>query len=993
MRGTHSLKDAMGYRTLAKGDRISEYVLVQKLGQGGFGEVWKAEHAQIPGKFVAVKVPTSAESSDLLRKEAVFQHQLDHPNIVHTVGLNTEHDPPYFLMEYVEGKNLREFMNQEGILPPPYAIDVAVQVLEALAYAHSKGIIHKDVKPENILVEKRRVQVARDHKALMHYVKITDLGLGHLPDKTPQDLVLSDNSRTSGLRQLAGTMFYMAPEQMGGTRPPSAQADLYGVGVVLYEMLTGELPLGMDLPSELNPVVSRELDRICKKALSIDLDQRYSSAREMIEELHAAKEAFLLRLVAQGAPAGQVTASGEVKPATAPVLAAAPKPSPRAPRTPLAARMFEWSLFAFVAALFAISANAWWKTRRAKAEAKKPAAAAPAPRPIAGMRFEVWPADAEVFVDNKPLDKGVAELSLTWEPHELKLAREFHDVRLLNLEPRMSDGRRHFALIEARTRQQVGLHDVESTAFLGRLELARQKGSLRIETPNASQALVELDGQSVGVTPLELKDLDAGPHSIRLSHEKFKALEFGVTVRPGEPVLREMLLMPADASERVPTGDFHEVPVTTRPAGATVYVNEAAQGTTPVTLRLPDGVYRVRVEMRYHDTYEDMIKVAGPQSLTIPMSRVNGWASIDSEPRGARVTLDGRDVGETGASALLQRIEGGRHLAEFAMPGHHPTQVVFEVLVRDETVGVKAVLQKIPPSRIVVECELPGAVVHLDDQVSKPTPQGAHVVSAGKHRVRVLGVEKEVELEPGQERRVRFDLKTLGMVYVPAGKFLYGVPERYWLPRQVKQQEEMLPGYFIDECETTNGRYAAFLEWMKRTGDHSKCDPNEGRNKNHTPHYWEHPDFRDPNKPVVGIDYYDAVAYAAWAGKRLPTEKEWEKAARGSDGRTYPWGDDWQPYEKRLNWGDTNGESDGWRQTAPAGSFAEGRSIYGCFDMAGNVWEWTSDLSSSRGTQRIVKGGSYLTKDLCRTWERDFQEPYQYLLKDVGFRCVCTAEK
>src|SRR6266850_1261736 len=103
----------MAHGGISKGDTISEYVLVSKLGQGGFGEVWKAEHRQISGKFVAIKIPSTPEALDLIRREAVFQHQLDHPGIVRTIGLDTNHSPPYFIMEFVEGKNLREFMASE----------------------------------------------------------------------------------------------------------------------------------------------------------------------------------------------------------------------------------------------------------------------------------------------------------------------------------------------------------------------------------------------------------------------------------------------------------------------------------------------------------------------------------------------------------------------------------------------------------------------------------------------------------------------------------------------------------------------------------------------------------------------------------------------------------------------------------------------------------------------------------------------------------------
>src|SRR6185503_12026740 len=177
----------------------------------------------------------------------------------------------------------------------------------------------------------------------MHSGKGTDLGLGVFPDKAQQDMANSAEGYTSGVRQLSGTLFYMAPEQMIKGRDQDRRADIYSVGVVLYEMLTGELPLGMDMPSELNPVISPELDQICKRALSLDRDHRYRDAEEMIKDLLKAKERFLIRLVAAGAPAAEIR---PVPPA--PEIKAIPvKPDGRRVR-----RLFEWALLGTALALF-----------------------------------------------------------------------------------------------------------------------------------------------------------------------------------------------------------------------------------------------------------------------------------------------------------------------------------------------------------------------------------------------------------------------------------------------------------------------------------------------------------------------------------------------------------------------------------------------------------------------------------------------------------------
>ena len=975
----------MAHGGVGKGDTISEYVLVSKLGQGGFGEVWKAEHRQIAGKFVAIKIPSSPEAMDLIRREAVFQHQLDHPGIVRTIGLDTNHQPPYFIMEFVEGKNLREFMESEGILPPPYAIDIAVQVLEALAYAHGRGIIHKDIKPENILVEKRKVRVGADQKALMHYVKITDLGLGVFPEKAHQDLAMSSSSYTSGVRQLSGTLFYMAPEQMIKGRDQDRRADLYSVGVVLYEMLTGELPLGMDMPSELNPVITPELDQICKRALSLDRDHRYRDADEMVRDLQVAKERLLIRLVAAGAPAAPPS---KPLPTPLPGPAALPKSARRLGRP-----VFEWGLLATATVLFSLAAffivN---RERRALAAPDPGAKVAAVPASSEPLVFQVIPNDAEMTIDGRPVGRRETP-RLGWTTHEIRVSREYYETAELLLDPREQEGRRYFAVLDtpARSRNPLGVIEADRAGSFYRIELRRQRGTIRVATGEVRNAIIRLDGTPVGVTPTTLADIPAGPHRLRLSREGYRDQEFDVIVRAGEPLDKNVELVPADPKGAAVDGVFHDVKIVTHPEGATVFLNEEDRGPAPVTLRLPAGTFRLRLELKYYGVHEQPIKVESNQNNGYTLARLQGAVQFDSEPRGARVVLAGQELGITPFS---YRLEGGLHQAEMILDGHHREKIPFEVLSTDQTVVVKSTLTKVPPAKLTVTCAIPGAQIVVDKAPLKVQPA---VLESGRHRIRVLGVEKLVELEPGEERTVVFDLPDLGLVEIPAGEFLFGVPEAHWVPKQTRMRRETLPLFYIDRCEVTNANYQLFLDWIRSTGDHSKCDKLEGRNKDHTPTFWkrtDNQDLLDPDKPVVGVDYYDAFAFAAWAGKRLPTEAEWEKAARGADGRTYPWGNDWAPDEKRLNWGDLRAIFDGYERTAPVHGFPAGASPWGCLNMSGNVTEWTSDLWNERtGFHRVVKGGSYLEMQLCRLWERLPEAPNNASQKYLGFRCALAAPK
>ncbi|KAF0241795.1 MAG: serine/threonine protein kinase [Planctomycetota bacterium] len=291
------------------GDRISEYILTEKCGEGGFGEVWKANHHIFAADAVAVKIPTDTTYVDFLRNEGVIQHNLQHPHIVRTLGLDPNAQPPYFVMEYVEGKALRALLGEKGRLAFREAADIAIQILEALAFAHDRGVTHRDLKPENILLAlagPAACDRAAVHQALggVYRVKISDFGLGAVSRAVTHTMYLSGLARTQAGKAITGTIEYMAPEQRRGSAEADPRADVYSAGIVLYEMLVGEIPVGaFRYPAQVRNDVPAEIDLIIRGCLLPDPRERFASAREVLEDLVAAVEGRPMSHVARLLPA------------------------------------------------------------------------------------------------------------------------------------------------------------------------------------------------------------------------------------------------------------------------------------------------------------------------------------------------------------------------------------------------------------------------------------------------------------------------------------------------------------------------------------------------------------------------------------------------------------------------------------------------------------------------------------------------------------------
>ncbi len=216
------------------------------------------------------------------------------------------------------------------------------------------------------------------------------------------------------------------------------------------------------------------------------------------------------------------------------------------------------------------------------------------------------------------------------------------------------------------------------------------------------------------------------------------------------------------------------------------------------------------------------------------------------------------------------------------------------------------------------------------------------------------------------------------MVLVPAGEFLFG-----------EENDPLeLPAFYIDRYEVSQGEYFQFMEYIRRTGDHAHCHSDEPPQKDHTPLYWGRPDLTDPRYPVVGLDYWDVFAYASWVGKRLPTEQEWEKAARGADDRRFPWGTRWDP--DRCNWGPSPGNEG--RTLLPVDSMPEGVSPFGCYHMLGNAAEWTSSFIDEERRLHCGRGYCWRIGHMA-PYLVTYRMPGRTNLRDEGsgLRCALDA--
>jgi serine/threonine-protein kinase len=935
--------------------QVPGYHLRMELARGGMGAVYRGYQISMD-RVVAVKVLAGKFTEDIVfvqrfQKEARAAARLNHPNIVQAIDVGESDGHWYFVMEFVEGSALSALLRERGKLPPLEACGLVVQIARALEHASRFGMLHLDVKPGNIMVTPAGC------------AKLADFGLArHMEDEDP---IYAQK------KVIFGTPHYMSPEQIAGADLDS-RSDIYSLGVTFYEMVAGHNPFTAPTTREVlqkvksgavpplcvaEPGVSADVSLVIQKMMSPDREERYRDPGQLLADLDA-----LSRLLPPPI-ARQVSA-----PEPLPPPAKAPR---RRPAMPFLAGI---GLTALLAAFILL---------------------------VVQFRTEAPPGAGETTGA-----EGTPARAPASQPPETEQVRELFRAAVGEAERDMADNRfkealqvyENFAAANARTPSAEEARRA-ATGVLTRAELyaedVARSANTAIEVGNYGQA----------------KALSDQLAALRLPVTDPLAQEVQTNLRRAEEAARRK----ADATREASNARALDALQKDLPRLIKEERFEEAARRCDEALSNPDqararGIPRDELDRVFWLRRIQSAIVAGAARLAgrglQPLPPEPGTTGIPPHAivAGAREgkvliqvgtaerTLNLRDMAEADLTALAQAglaASADKDDPALLLHGGLAALLESEGRWRDALLQMAQVLEqqgRLPPWLVEAECSALLGAAHEDLAAGRLSDALAHLRSLKARHQRsrfYLSHMTEIGESLAEVRAKYFE----DMIAIPAGKFIYQAGKR-----------RDLPLFYMDAHEVTNAQYARFLQYCNENPDHSFFDHllQPAWKKDHIPLDWDERSKDRPNYPVVGVDWYDAFAYANWLGKRLPTDAEWEKAARGQDGRKYPWGNEWEltPGQRMCNGAPTIARTaaDLPSGVVAVGSFRQGNSPYGLMDMAGNAREWIGDEAGTVSEPTAAcRGGSFADPiSMCST-TASVKLPRDTRDAMTGFRCAADA--
>jgi serine/threonine protein kinase/formylglycine-generating enzyme required for sulfatase activity len=988
------------------------YQLDRRIGHGGMGVVYQARHIFLKtAHAIKVILPDLVGNDPMLvtrfRQEALAAAAIRHQNIIAVTDFGILRGTmPFLVMEYVNGKSLHDLLLEEGALPPSRALEIFSAVGAGVAAAHRQGIVHRDLKPLNIMFQ--------EGLPVAEAVKVLDFGLAKI--KSGELLGSFVQAKTSGLM---GSPFYMAPEQWSDEEP-DARADIYSLGVILYQMLGGDVPFkGTSIPSimkkhlttepptfaSLGVTVPPEIERVVRHALEKEAENRPASVEDFIRELREAVDSLSASL--KRTSLGTFNAQSQTLISTQGTTSIPPDATTlRIHTNPANSRVYinnvsvgmtdnsgELVVPHMLRGMHRIQilhdGYSEWSQ-----QVECSGGACDIEAQLQNLMDTSFPA-ASVFGHQSlgdPYAGTISSGSLLNEPVPQQSQASMEAQRLRQQAEVLEEQARQEETEAARQREQKRLEEEERERLAreqqAREEEARKKAleEARLEAEVEARRRAEEEAERVLAEEARLKAEEEEKRQAEEDAARQKAEEEARL----KAVEEERLRVEAEARTRAEA----ELARTraedeARQCAEALAAQKRAEEEEAARLRAEEeqrererveAVERESAAREQKEREEQAARNSVEKVPSQPLPPVNLDAT-QSQRRGIitqPVDDDSLSEDEQQPVATQQRQQIAQEDSQALWRSRQPTFDSSLHNVADVVPNRTGISKALLAAFIGVAIIAGGIGAWL--MLSARSNRGRHSNNNAQNQ---NAGEKQSPTPTPTPTPPTGNFKP-EFISIPGGTLEMGRDDG--TPWEVPAHLVVVKSFSMEKTEVTNAEYAVFV--------------HETNHKPPSSFAGDKPFVGNELLPVVNVSYDDAVEFAKWRSKRdgvtyrLPTEEEWEYAARGGDqGNLYPWGNAWVQ-------GRAGTKDSGAAGPKPVGSYTEDKSRWGVLDMAGNVYEWTSSKAApypgsslkvkpEQKNWAIVRGAAYLT-DYKQKPPATYRDWFPPSTKEpvIGFRLV-----